>query len=67
MKITEIKELTLDELLLKESEIRKDLFHLRVQKRLGKLEKVSQLRSLRRELARVKTVFCEKFQGEKLK
>ncbi|OED34186.1 50S ribosomal protein L29 [PVC group bacterium (ex Bugula neritina AB1)] len=65
MKVSEIKELNCEELKQKESEIRENLFYLRMQKRLGKLDKPSQLKILRKDLARVKTVHESKLRGER--
>ena len=56
MKPDEIRNLTADELDAKANSFRKDLFNLRLQARVGKLEKSSQIRLLRRDLARVLTI-----------
>lgn len=66
MKMSEINELTLEELEQKEAELRESLFNLRTQKQLGKIEKPTQLQLLRRDLARVKTAKTAKVQGEEL-
>lgn len=55
MKFPQIKDLTEIELNSKSSELRHDLFNLRLQKTTGQLEKTSKLRLLRREIARVET------------
>jgi large subunit ribosomal protein L29 len=56
MKIKDIKDMTRDELLTRGRDIRKEQFHLRMQQQSGQLEKSSQLRSLRRDVARIETV-----------
>jgi large subunit ribosomal protein L29 len=56
MKISEIRNLTPDELRHQYDETAKELFNLRVQQATGQLEKPSQLRALRRSLARMLTV-----------
>lgn len=55
MKFPQIKDLTEIELNSKSSELRHDLFNLRLQKTTGQLEKTSKLRFIRREIARVET------------
>ena len=60
MKITEMKELTPDELRHQYEETAKELFNLRVQKSTGQLEKPSRIRELRREIARLRTVQSER-------
>lgn len=62
MKIKEIRELTPDELRSRKREIREQIFHLRLQQASGQLEKPSELRSLRREIARIETVLTQKSQ-----
>ena len=41
-------------------ELREQIFHLRLQQAGGQLEKPSELRSLRREVARIETVLTQK-------
>jgi large subunit ribosomal protein L29 len=60
MKIKEIRELSLEELAARKHQLREESFHLRIQQQSGQLEKPSQLRSLRREVARLETVLTEK-------
>jgi large subunit ribosomal protein L29 len=60
MKIKEIKELTKDELVARKRELRQESFHLRLQQQSGQLEKPSQIRAIRREVARVETVLTQK-------
>ncbi|MGC3988180.1 MAG: 50S ribosomal protein L29 [Chthoniobacteraceae bacterium] len=60
MKIKEIRELSVDELRLRKRELRQESFHLRLQQQTGQLEKPSQLRAIRREVARLETVLTEK-------
>ncbi len=62
MKIKEIRELTPDELRTRKRELREQIFHLRLQQASGQLEKPSELRSLRREIARIETVLTQKNQ-----
>jgi len=60
MKIKEIRELTSEELRVRKRELREEIFHLRLQQQSGQLEKPSQLRTLRREIARLETVLTQK-------
>jgi large subunit ribosomal protein L29 len=60
MKVTDIRELHLDELRQREQDMDDQLFRLRIQKSMGQLEAAHKLKTLRRDLARVKTVLREK-------
>ena len=59
MKLKEIKGMGVSELRQRESELRKELFTLRIQKQIGQLENPVRSRTVRRELARVLTVARE--------
>jgi large subunit ribosomal protein L29 len=60
MKIKETRELTEQELRTKRRDIKQELFHLRMQQQAGQLEKSSQIRSLRRDVARIESVFSQR-------
>ena len=60
MKIKEIKELSVDELQARKQELNKEGFNLRLQQQTGQLEKPSQIRSIRREIARIETVLSQR-------
>ena len=60
MKIGECRDLGADELKQREKDLDDQLFRLRIQKSMGQLEAGYKLKSLRRDLARVKTVLREK-------
>ncbi|HET9263039.1 MAG TPA: 50S ribosomal protein L29 [Vicinamibacterales bacterium] len=60
MKVGEVRDLAVDELHQREKELDDQLFRLRIQKSMGQLEAANKLKSLRRDLARVKTVLREK-------
>ncbi len=47
-------------------EARQELFHLKIQKRTGGVEKPSRFRELRRLVARIQTVLAEQRQGQRL-
>ena len=60
MKAAEVRELSVDELRSKEKDLGDELFRLRVQKSMGQLEVPLKLRTVRRDLARVKTILRQK-------
>ena len=60
MKAAEVRDLGADELLLKERELNDQLFRMRIQKAMGQLESPEKIRTVRRDLARVKTVLRQK-------
>jgi len=55
MKMKELSELAMDELLTKRRDVRQESLHLRLQQQSGQLEQPSRLRLLRRDLARIET------------
>jgi large subunit ribosomal protein L29 len=55
-----MKELSLEELRLKEKELAAQLFNLRFQHATGQLENTMALRRTRRDMARVQTMLREK-------
>jgi len=54
------KELKLDELAAKREELRKKYFDLRFQMVVGHVENPLQKRTIRRQLARLNTLICER-------
>jgi large subunit ribosomal protein L29 len=60
MKVTEVRDLQVDELRQREKDLDDQLFRLRIQKSMGQLEAAHKLKTLRKDLARVKTVLREK-------
>ena len=60
MKVAEIRELGVDELRAREKELDDQLFRLRIQKSMGQLEAPAKVRTVRRDLAKVKTILREK-------
>lgn len=59
MKMTELKDLTLQELTAKGRDLRQEIFNLRLQQASSQLEKPARLRTLRRDIARVETRMTE--------
>ena len=63
MKPAELRDLGADELGSRERELTDQLFRMRIQKSMGQLENPDKLRTVRRDLARVKTVLRQKRAG----
>ena len=55
MKMTEIKDLTQQELTAKGRDLRQEIFNLRLQQASSQLEKPARLKTLRRDVARLET------------
>jgi large subunit ribosomal protein L29 len=60
MKAAELRDLDRDELSVKEHDLADQLFRMRIQKSMGQLEAPEKIRTVRRDLARVKTVLRQK-------
>ena len=60
MKTNEIRKLSTEEILTKINESKEELFNLRFQQATGNLEKPSQIKELRHQIARLKTVLRER-------
>lgn len=58
-KISELRDLGVDELQRREHDMADQLFRLRIEKSMGQVEAIRKLISLRRDLARVKTLLRE--------
>ncbi|HRX56610.1 MAG: 50S ribosomal protein L29 [Verrucomicrobiales bacterium] len=62
-KIKELLELTNDELGTKRRDLKSETVNLRVQQESGQLENPARLRQVRRELARIETIFTQRKQA----
>ena len=60
MKATELKEKNVEELNAELLNLLREQFNLRMQHSTGQLEKTDQLKKVRRNIARVKTILTEK-------
>jgi large subunit ribosomal protein L29 len=60
MKAVELRDLGADDLAVRERELTDQLFRMRIQKSMGQLEAPDKIRTVRRDLARVKTVMRQK-------
>lgn len=63
MKATEFREMTEDELLNKQEELKDQLFKLKFQHALGQLENAMKLKNIKKDLARIHTILREKNKG----
>jgi large subunit ribosomal protein L29 len=63
MKASELRDLGADELGVRERDLTDQLFRMRIQKSMGQLESPEKIRTIRRDLARVKTVLRQKRAG----
>ena len=60
MKARELRELTTEELLKKEDELKTELYNLRFQSAVGNLEKPSKIKEERKTIARIKMIIAER-------
>ena len=60
MRAQEIRELSSEELLQKEHDLKEELFNLRFQRATGQLENITRVTHVRRDIARIKTVLRER-------
>ncbi len=56
MKIQELRSLSREELIAKEKSLKEELYKLNMQRYAGRVEKPHQFASLRRDIARIKTL-----------
>lgn len=60
MKANELRELTTEELVKKEEELKEELFNLRFASATGNLEKPSRIKEIRKTIARIKMIIRER-------
>jgi len=60
MKIRDLRDLSLEELVSKRKELSSELFNLRFQLAVNQLEKPSRITAAKREIARIETLLAEK-------
>ncbi len=60
MKVSELRELTVEELRQREKDLKGELFNLRFQLETHQLQNTDRLRQVKRDLARAKTILGEK-------
>ncbi|MDO5549007.1 MAG: 50S ribosomal protein L29 [Butyricicoccus sp.] len=60
MKATEIRELSAEELAVKLTDLKKDLFNLRLQHATNQLDNPTRIAEVKRDIARVNTILRER-------
>ncbi|MFA5145763.1 MAG: 50S ribosomal protein L29 [Candidatus Omnitrophota bacterium] len=60
MKVNELRNMTADEVRLKVEALKKELYNLRCEANIGRLEKPHKVRGVRRDIARCETILREK-------
>ena len=65
MKASELRDLSVEELNRKAGELRENLFNLKIRRRAGTLESVSDVTKNRRDLARILTLLTQKTSSSK--
>jgi large subunit ribosomal protein L29 len=60
MKAADLRDLGADELGARERELTDQIFRMRIQKSMGQLEAPEKIKTVRRDLARIKTVLRQK-------
>jgi large subunit ribosomal protein L29 len=59
MKASKMRDMSKDDLILEESELRKQLLKIRFQAATGQLESAPRMRGIRRDIARIATLLKE--------
>ncbi|MBO4711150.1 50S ribosomal protein L29 [bacterium] len=67
MKVSELRAKTLAELEAQLLTAKEEQFNLRMQKTMGQLENPSRIMTVRREIAKIKTIITEKKNGTEVK
>jgi large subunit ribosomal protein L29 len=65
MKPSELRAMTIDELIQKEQDLRKELFNLRFQQATGEIENPMRINAARKDIVRVLTIKSEKLKAGK--
>ena len=59
MKASKMRDMSKEDLILEDAELRKQLLKLRFQAATGQLESASRMRGIRRDIARISTILKE--------
>ena len=59
MKVSEIREMNLEEMQRKVNDLKEELFNLRFQHEIGQLENPNKMKQTRKDIAQVKTIIRE--------
>lgn len=60
MKTKDIRAMAVEDLKSKEKALKKELFELKYQRKVGRVEKPSRFKSIRKEIARILTIINER-------
>lgn len=60
LKASQLRDMTDDELMQKTNTLKKELFDLRHQSKMGRVDKPHRIRGARKEIARIETVLTER-------
>ena len=60
MKINEFREMSNDELMVRRTELKEEMFNLHVQKESGQLDNPARIRAVRRAVARIETILSDR-------
>ncbi len=60
MKAKELRGLSLEELGQKETTLKKEMFELKYQRKIGRVEKPSRFKLIKRDIARILTILSER-------
>jgi large subunit ribosomal protein L29 len=64
MKANELRNMTVDEIRLKAEALKKELYGLRTEAKMGRIEKPHKLKDARRDIARCETIIKEKMNAK---
>ncbi len=67
MKASKMRDMSKEDLIQEEVELRQQLFRLRFQTATGQLESASRMRGVRRDIARIQTILKEMERAEQAK
>jgi len=67
MKAAELKSLSNEDLQSKEKNLKKELFDLKYQRKIGRVEKPSRFKLIRRDIARILTILNERAKNDNSK
>ena len=65
IKANELRNMTIDEIKIKEESLKKELFALRTEAEAGRIEKPHKINEVRRNIARCETIIQEKMNAKK--
>lgn len=60
MRPSELRSMTIEELIKKDQDLRKELFNLRFQQATGEIENPLRIRTVKKDIAKVLTIMTEK-------